>query len=233
MKLGLMQPYLFPYIGYMQLISACDLFVLHDDVQYIKGGWINRNRILVNDQPKYIILPLAKDHFSKVINERHFTAEVSKHKELVLRQLEGAYRKAPFFKDTLRLVARCLACPDSNLATFVTHTLQQCCQYLQIQTPIKLSSTLAKEKAAKAEERVININNVLGADHYINPRGGMELYQRQSFAAHGITLSFLQPRQIAYNQFRDPFVPSLSIIDVLMFNSVETTKDLLTLYDLV
>jgi hypothetical protein len=233
MKLALMQPYLFPYIGYFQLISACDLFVLHDDVQYIKGGWINRNRILVNGQPKYIILPLRKDDFSKLINERHFTDGVSDEKALMLRQIEGAYRKAPFFRNTLELVDRCLACTDSNLAVFVTHTLAQCCQHLQIQTPIMVSSTIAKDAAPKAEDRVIHINKLLGADHYINPPGGIELYQRQKFAEHRITLSFLQPRQITYTQFGNPFVPSLSIIDVLMFNSAETTRGLLALYDLV
>src|SRR5882724_10468265 len=96
MKLGIMQPYIFPYIGYFQLIAAVDHFVIHDDVQWIKSGWINRNRILANNQPGYITLPVRSGSSFLNINEREYVPEIENHKKRILRQIEGAYRKAPY-----------------------------------------------------------------------------------------------------------------------------------------
>lgn len=233
MKLALMQPYLFPYLGYFQLIAASDIFVIYDDVQYIKGGWINRNRILVNGAPKYITLPVEKDHLSRMINERRFATTIARDKELILRQLQAAYRQAPFFQDTMELVERCCALNESNVAAFVTESLRLCCQHIRIETPMRLSSTLAKTPGTEAAERVIEVNKLLGADHYINPAGGMELYGKDAFAKCGIVLSFLKSREITYPQFGNPFAPSLSILDVLMFNPVSVVRTLLGAYDLL
>jgi len=151
----------------------------------------------------------------------------------MLRQIEAAYRDAPFFRDTLELVRECLTYGDLNVARFVTQTLIQLCRCLQIDTPITPSSDLAIGRHMPADERVIAINKALGADHYINAPGGSALYDGAKFRAHGVELSFLRPKDITYRQFGDQFVPSLSIIDVLMFNSIEAAGRLLRLYDLV
>jgi hypothetical protein len=234
MKLGLMQPYLFPYIGYFQLIAACDLFVVYDDVQFIKGGWINRNRILAAGNARYITLPLEKDHLTKPINERRFTQQLCNETRSVLSLIEATYRKAPFFMDTMDLASRCLESTELNVAIFVSETLRLCCRHLEIKTPFRISSSVPKAETEKGEARVISLTKNLGADHYLNPIGGAELYSKDHFRAQGLKLSFLKPREFTYLQFADhPFFPWLSILDVLMFNSVKATRSFLGLYDLV
>ena len=227
-----MQPYLFPYIGYFQLIGLVDTFVIHDDVQYIKGGWINRNRILVNGQPRYVTLPVRKDPASLAVNERVFAHSFESDKKKLLRRIEQAYRKAPHFETVFPLLNECLAGPQRSVSAFVVNVLQACCRFMKIETPFVLSSSMARFGEFKGQDRVLEINEFLGATHYINMIGGTELYDRDQFMRRGLKLSFLRLRPIAYRQFGDEYVPNLSIIDVMMFNSVEDIASLLQEYDL-
>jgi hypothetical protein len=232
--LGIMQPYFFPYIGYFQLIGAVDQFVVHDDIQWIKGGWINRNRILVNGQPQYITLPLQKAASSLNINQREFSPDIEEEKKRTLRQIEGAYRKAPYFKPVYSLLTRCFALQERNVSRFVVHSLHECCDYLGIHTPFRLSSELDKHNELAGEERVLDINRVVGASHYINPIGGTEIYNKAHFTERGLRLSFIRARETPYRQFGEgTFVPFLSIVDVMMFNSEQEIVGLLKEYDLV
>jgi hypothetical protein len=233
MKLGIMQPYVFPYIGYFQLINAVDQFVIHDDVQWIKGGWINRNRILVQGRPQYITLPLKKESALLNINQRLLTTDIEKQKEKIIRQIEGAYRKAPNFSSVMDVVCDCFAFQERNVSAFIVNSLRVCCTHLGIQTPFVLSSQLDKRNELHGQDRVLEINFVMGANHYINPIGGTELYDKERFAANGLQLSFIKARNVAYDQLGNhEFVPFLSIIDVMMFNSRDAISDLLREYDL-
>ena len=232
MKLGIMQPYLFPYIGYFQLIAMVDTFVIHDDVQYIKAGWINRNRILVNDRPRYVTLPVRKGPTSLAINERVFADAFESDKKKMLRQIEDAYRKAPCFDTVFPLLEDSLAGAERNVSAFVVGTLQACCRYLKIETPFVLSSETVRFDDLKGQDRVLEINAFLGATHYINTIGGKELYDRDQFMRRGLKLSFLRLRPIRYRQFAGEYVANLSIIDVMMFNRVEKIASLLQEYDL-
>lgn len=228
-----MQPYIFPYIGYFQLINAVDSFVIHDDVQWIKGGWINRNRILVQGKPQYITLPLQKDSTLLDINQRQLSVDIEKQKLKIFRQIEGAYRKAPHFAPTIDIISECFGCQERNVSTFVVNSLQACCRYLGIETQVVLSSRLKKRSELHGQDRVLDINAVMGATHYINPIGGTELYDKKAFAEKGLKLSFLKARNVAYDQRGEPeFVPFLSIIDVMMFNSKNEIAELLKAYDL-
>jgi len=233
MKLGIMQPYLFPYIGYFQLISICDQFIIHDDVQYIKGGWINRNRILVNGKPEYITLPIRKDNSLLSINQRYFTSDLELFKKGLIRKIEGAYRKAPFFQKVYDLVQECFISTDANVSVFVTQTIKKCCEFLDIKTPFLMASSLDIDSKLRAEDRVIFINKILRSNAYINPLGGIELYSREKFAANGIELHFLRSRLPTYPQFEHEFTPALSILDVMMFNTVDEIRGFLNEYDLV
>ena len=233
MKLGIMQPYLFPYIGYFQLIDAVDQFVIHDDVQWVKGGWINRNRILVQGQPHYITLPLQKDSSLLNINQRRLSLDIESQGKKIIRQIEGAYANAPYFDSVLPLVSRCFACQERNVSAFIVNALRECCDYLGVNTPFVLSSGLDKRNELRAEERVLNINMVMGASHYINPIGGTELYDKTHFSEKGLRLSFIKARNVPYAQFHDhEFVPFLSIVDVMMFNSQQEIAGQLSEYDL-
>ena len=233
MKLGIMQPYLFPYIGYFQLIESCDCFVVYDDVQYIKNGWINRNRILLNGKIHYITLPVLKNGSLLSINQRVFPYDFELHKRSLLSKIEQAYRKAPFFKRVYDMVEECFQSTDSNVAVFVTQTLQRCCEVLGIKTPFVMASALDIDSKLRAEDRVISINKILKADAYINPVGGIELYSREKFAANGIDLRFLRSRLPTYSQFEQNFIPALSILDVMMFNTLDEIRSSLVEYDLV
>lgn len=232
MKIAIMQPYLFPYLGYFQLIHSVDVFVLHDDVQWIKGGWINRNRILLQGKPLRWTLPIAKKNSTDLI-KRCEVAAISDGKKRILRQVENAYKRAPYFSDVISLVTNIINHPEKNVAIYIRNSIDRIVEYMQIEVQLLMSSSLNIDGAIKGQERVINICSVLGAKTYINPPGGVELYDKKEFKKAGIDLNFLSPGNIFYQQFDNAFVPNLSVIDALMFNSNESIRKMLSIYTLI
>lgn len=232
MRVALMQPYLFPYLGYFQLIYAVDLFVLHDDVQWIKGGWINRNQVLLDGRPLRWTLPIAKKNSCDLINQCD-VAEPADGRGRILRQIRNAYRRAPFFHEVMILVTDVINQAERNVAKYILNSLERLSDYLELSTRLIMSSTLKIDDSLKGQERVIAICSMLGATEYINPSGGVTLYDKKDFKKVGIDLYFLQSEKIEYPQFGNAFVPNLSIIDILMFNSVESVRNLLKLFTLI
>lgn len=232
MKVAIMQPYFFPYIGYFQLINAVDKFVLYDDIEYTKKGWINRNRILVNGKDAYISLPLLNASDFLPVKERHLAITWETEKKKTLNKIKETYRKAPFFKETYALIEKCLEFKNTNLFDFIFNSLKDLLEFLNIQTPIIISSGFSLATELKSEKKVIEICKLTNASHYINPIGGISLYSKESFKQHGLQLSFLQSEEIQYAQFNHDFVPWLSIIDVMMFNSIENIDAFLKKYKL-
>jgi hypothetical protein len=228
-KIGLMQPYLFPYIGYFQLMDAVDEYVVYDDVHFIKGGWINRNNILIGNQKVRFTASLLEASPNKLINE----IEIQDNFDKFLKTVAMAYSKAPYKEPVYDLLNKICSFQDKNLARFNGNSLQQIAGYLGIGTTILYSSTLNKDNALRAQDKVISICKEMGADMYINAIGGQELYDRESFSAEGIELKFLKPNIIPYKQFTQDFIPGLSIIDVMMFNSPVEIKKMLADYDLI
>lgn len=225
-----MQPYLFPYLGYFQLIAAVDKFVVHDDVQYIKGRWINRNRILINNKPYLFTFSIKKDPFFLKINQRTFAPSFPMESKKFLKLLYQAYHKAIRFKQTYALLEDIMSYSDNNISKFVTNSLQKISRYLDIDTPFILSSEIEKNDKLKGQDRVININSVMQSTHYINPIGGTELYSKDEFKKKHIKLNFIKMNEIKYLQFGDGFVSNLSMIDVLMFNDKKSIKQMLSEY---
>lgn len=230
---AMMQPYLFPYLGYFQLIARSDAFVLGDDLQYVKSSWINRNRILVNGQPMLITFPLRKGNQGDRINQRWLCDDFSRHTDKLLKTLERAYARAPYKVAVIELIRQILTYPERNLARFTEHSIRRICAYLQIQTPIRIGSELGLPARMDKQERVVSIARKLDAELYINPIGGTELYCPTFFRTHGLVLRFLRMDDLSYPQLHHPFVPSLSIIDVLMFNSQSDAQALLKRFSLV
>ncbi len=231
MKLGIMQPYFFPYIGYWQLINAVDKYVVYDDVNYIKGGWINRNNILLNNSKHLITLPLEEASSFKLINEISITKnEVLKNK--LIKTIKSAYLKAPYF-ETIMPILESLILDNSNIAMLNYNIILVIKNYLNLDTEILLSSQIKKDNNLKAQDKVIHIAHLLRANEYINAIGGQELYSKEDFKQENIKLSFLKTNEIKYKQFKNEFVPNLSIIDVLMFNSPEKIKEMLNNYELI
>ncbi len=233
-KIAIMQPYFLPYIGYWQLMHAVDEFVVYDNIQYTKKGWFNRNRILDGDHDRLFTIPVKKDSDFLNVDERFLADDSQKEIERSLRIIQSTYRKAPCYADVYPLVEACFKGADSNLFGYIYITLQLIREYLQIDTEITVSSHIAIDHGAlKAEEKVLAICKAQHTDMYINPIGGTELYDKSRFEAEGVTLSFIKSRLVQYEQFGQPFVPWLSIIDILMFNNKEKVRQMLDEYDLV
>lgn len=226
--IAMMQPYLFPYLGYFQLIKAADVFVLGDDLQFIRAGWVNRNRILCNGQARLITFPLKKDHFELPIMQRQLIEGFADEAARIVNLIRQNYRKAPYFAQVMPLLESLIRFPQLNLALYAEHALRELCAYLQINTPILRGSDLALESCTDKQDRVIRIAQELSATTVLNSIGGLELYDRDHFARNGLLLRFFKMDAIEYPQFAHAFVPNLSIIDVLMFNSVERIQELLT-----
>lgn len=223
-----MQPYLFPYVGYFQLIQSVDAFVIYDDVNYMKGGWINRNFILSRGGKKLITLPLDGASPNKHINQ----VNVGGRRRKFIETIRQAYGKAPQFAEVFPLIEDVLQQQHANLALFLEYQLRSLCNYLDIHPIWYVSSDLQKDNNLRGEEKVLAICEELGATHYINAQGGRALYVAEEFQNRGITLSFLEPRFISYRQFDGEFVPSLSIVDLMMFNDKYQCAALLEAYDL-
>ena len=225
-----MQPYFFPYLGYWQLIAAVDKYVVYDDVTYIKGGWINRNNILINGRASLITLPLNNSSSFKKINEIYIT-ESTKPIEKLIRSISMAYAKAPYKSEVMPIIESLLL-HNTNIAQLNYESILKIREYLGFNTEIILSSDMVKDNELKGQDKVIYINKLLNSDRYINAIGGMELYDRDAFAAEGIDLKFLKMDIVSYKQLKNEFVPYLSIIDVLMFNGAAGTNELLTKFTL-
>lgn len=232
LKVGIMQPYFFPYIGYWQLLNAVDIYVVYDDVNYINRGWVNRNRILINQTPQYFNLLLSGASQNKVINEIEISAD-DRHFEKLFRTLELNYKKAPYYYDTMQLIEKILNNPQKNLSKFLYDQIIMVAKYLDMDTHIVLSSTIDKDNSLHGEDKIIEICKKLNAEEYYNAMGGMALYSRERFLQNGIILKFLETNAIRYKQYGEEFVGNLSIIDVMMFNGKEQTKDFLKKYKLV
>ena len=231
MKIAIMQPYFCAYIGYYQLIRSVDKFVICDNMQYTRKGWFNRNRILIHGTAKTFTIPLKKDSDYLNANQRFLANNSLSEKIKILRRIKSVYKRAPFFSQNYPIVRRIFANELDNLFDFIYFSVIELCRNLDIRTEIITCSSLAIDHSLKAQTKVLEICKHLNADIYINSIGGKELYDKNVFIKEGIELKFIKPRNIQYSQFNHEFVPWLSIIDLLMFNSLEQIKGYLNEYD--
>ena len=232
MKLGIMQPYFVPYIGYWQLMNLVDTYIFYDDVNYIKGGWINRNRIFNNPTPIYFNIPLIKASSNKKINE----IQVNIHSPFInknLRTIENIYHKAPYYSEVYPLIKEICLCNKNNLAEYIIKSISIIANYLDIHTNFIKSSELEKNNALHGEEKILDICNRLNANEYYNAIGGKSLYSFEHFNKHNIKLNFIKTNDIIYKQFNNIFYPNLSIIDIMMFNNKKTISNMLLDYTLI
>lgn len=232
-KLAIMQPYFLPYIGYFQLINAVDKFVIYDNIQFSKKGWINRNRILMNGKDHMISLPLKKDSDYLNVDERYISDIFEKEKNKLIGKIKNAYLKAPEFKDVFPFIQEILNYEEKNLFSYILNSLQEICKYLEIETEFIVSSTVEIDHSLRGQEKVIALCNKLNATCYINTIGGVDLYSKKNFKQKNTQLNFIESKSIEYLQFNSKFVPWLSIIDVLMFNDKLIVREYLNNYKLL
>jgi hypothetical protein len=231
----MMQPYFFPYLGYFALIAATDEWVVFDTAQYIRRGWVNRNRVLSSgkDGWKYIRIPVEKSSQLTRICEMK-TASSSVLFTNVVNSLDD-YRcwETPFYDETRQLLEACLTASSDDLTDCLVRCLTQTCEHLQIPFAPRLYSTLDITQPADPQpgDWALQTALQLGATEYLNPPGGRDLFDPTAFHNAGIHLTFLEHKLPRYQQ-RAEFIAGLSIIDVLMWNGRIRTRELLTDYQL-
>lgn len=231
-KIAIMQPYFLPYIGYFQLINAVDEFVFLDDVNYINRGWINRNRILLYGSDYLFSIPCKKVSQNKLINEVEL-GDVKIFYDKFKQTLKLAYSKAPYYQNVINVIEEIFNSDVKRISDLAKLSIKYILNYLDLKKIFKSSSDDFSDHGFKGYEKLIDICKQAGIYNYINPSGGNELYSKIQFESKGIALYFLIPEEIKYEQYKNNFVPWLSIIDVLMFNSPKTIKtDFLNKYRL-
>ena len=234
MKIAIMQPYLFPYFSYYQLINVVDKFVVYDDVNFIKQGWINRNNILVNKKPYLFTVPIKNQNsFSKInatmINEKAYFLWVNKF----LKTIEQNYSKAPFYNEVLPLLKNIFQKEDEFISSIAVKSLKLVSEFIGINTVFEDSSVIYGNQHLTSQNRVLDICVKENANYYFNPIGGIDLYSKKDFSEKGIFLNFIKSKKFEYIQFNEKFVPNLSIIDILMFNNVSNIKNNLNNYEVI
>lgn len=226
MKLAIMQPYLFPYVGYFGLVGSVDKFVFYDDVNFIKNGWINRNRLFLSGDVRYFTIPLAGASSNLKINEVKIQAKNIWQRKLI-ETIRQAYSKAPYLKQTLDLIGDILNIESENISDFAKRSVVKTTERLSLGTTFVESSSFYNNQSLSGAARVVDICLRENACEYLNLPGGKELYSDDYFANKNIRIEFVEPNLRQYPQFDREFVPGLSVIDVLMFNSFDVSKEII------
>jgi hypothetical protein len=232
MKVAIMQPYFFPYIGYFQLINAVDKFIIYDDVNYIKQGWINRNIILLNKNKHVFLAPVKSASSYRKISETKVDYKFDWAKKTLLT-FEQAYKKAPYYHRVIPIIESVLLSKKETISELAFDSLSKVSSYLCLNTEFIKTSIIYNNQELNGKDRVIDICLIENAQQYINPFGGQDLYRKEDFNEKGLNLNFIKPNSINYKQYNDEFIPWLSIIDVLMFNTPETIQKMLNNYELI
>lgn len=230
MKVAMNQPYFIPYIGYWQLIESVDTFAIADNYNYIKGGWVNRNRILEGNNIRYFNITV--DHASQnrfICDHRIKLFDTA----IKIRQLDSFYSKAPYRKEGIELMEQIFDFDGDNLADFLYRSIQLVCDYLKIETKIVRTSDYEQDSSLRFADRIYNYCRQMGADTYHNPIGGTHLYHFDEFEAQGLKLAFVETIPVPYPQSSEKFEFGLSIIDIIMQNSVEDIQKMLKSYRLI
>lgn len=231
MKIAIMQPYLFPYIGYFSLIKNTDYFVFFDTPQYIRKGWINRNRILsTNGDVTYFTVPIQKADRNTPINKSVISYNYD-WKVKILGQL-NIYKKAPNYDKVINLVNDVFNTDTMLISDLAIKSIVKTCEYLDIDIKYDIFSklNLALPEVKEPDEWALYITKELGYNTYINPPGGMSFFNREKYQINDVDLQFLVQEIIPYRQNREVFIPALSMIDVMMFCSCNEINEMLCKY---
>jgi hypothetical protein len=223
-SLAVMQPYFLPYVGYFQLMAKVDTFVLYDDVNFINRGWINRNRININGAAHMVTVPLMQASQNRLICEIDISSDAA-WRNRMLKSVQQAYARSSQFARVFPLIESIIQHPVQNLAGYLRHSLVVLRDHLRLKTEIVATSRRYENAELKAQARIIDICQREQADLYINSIGGTELYDREEFSARGLQLAFLQPALRPHSDASLPFLPGLSIVDLLMHNDPDCVSE--------
>lgn len=233
MKLAVMQPYLFPYLGYWQLIANTDKFIFFDVVQYNKRSWMNRNRVLHFDDKKefqYITVPVKKHEKGTLIKDILINDGEDYRSKILGNLTVYKRRSAPYYQEVLDLVDRVLKSSEHSLLGLSIFSVHEVFKYLGLSFEYDIASRIDFDRGVieGPGDWALSICKSLSAGSYVNPPGGYDIFDEGKYKGNGVDLSFIRPRLTEYFQGNgERFLPGLSIIDVLMFNSPEDVRDIL------
>lgn len=233
MRLGIMQPYFFPYLGYFQLMAHVDTFVVYDNIEYTKKGWINRNRFVADGKIQPFTVNLRKASDSLPINRREIAPEFDKNRHRILRQIRAAYGQCSNFTEAFPLVEECFTCNERNLFSFLYFSIERIHAYLGLSSHLVVASDVNIDHTLRKSQKVMAICSALHCESYINPESGRHLYDKLEFGKQGIQLEFLWHVPTRYRQNSRSFIPRLSFIDVLMNNDRDELSCLLNDYEIL
>lgn len=233
-RIAVMQPYFFPYIGYYQLANQVDQFILYDNIEFSKRGWIHRNRILIDQQIKYISLNLKKDSDFKEIRERVLSGVYfDKNRSKILRQIENSYKDSVSYSEVMPVIESAMNVDSRNLYDYLLHTLLVIFDHLNINTEVITSSTVQIDHSLESKKKLRAFCKYFGVNQLLNPIGGKPLYDQSEFLENGVSISFMEAIDIQYNNQKGPVPTHLSIIDVMMNNSRDELQKMLHNFQLV
>ena len=230
-----MQPYVFPYLGYMHLVNASDIFVFYDDVTFIKQGWINRNRIIVNNSPYNFTIPLQDASSFRWIKHT-LVKDLDYFKKKFIKQVTQSYRKARNYKLGIEYIEAVLDDESANISDIAQKSVIFFFDMMGIEKLFLKSSELPipNRDGISAADRLIDITKYLDGDRYINLSGGVELYSKDYFASNKVQLNFVSSTFNAYDQGGGvAFIPSMSIIDLVMRLEPDEIREHLSTFELI
>lgn len=229
-----MQPYFFPYMGHFSLVAACEKWVVFDDSQYTSRSWMNRNRVLHPSAGwSYINLPVHKTGLNSKIKD----VLVVDKKDSWLRvraQLAHYKNKAPFYNQVLSIVDEAFSVESHRLVDINVSSIKSVCRYLNVAFDYTISSRVNFDYSTvrEADDWAFVITRQMGGEQYVNPSSGRHLFSRKKYIEGGIDLLFHEFEPFVYDCGQFKFESSLSILDVLMWNTVESVRSGLSCFKL-
>ena len=228
MKLGIMQPYFFPYIEYFRLIAQCDLWISFDTVRYNRKSWISRNRIINREKGwTYIGVPIKRGATQLSLREA-LIDDGEDWRKAFFDKLRVYRSTAPHYDEAVKFFATALTHEYSHLAGLNAHIIRSVCGWLDIRTRIECLADMKLDlpEACAPGEWALHIAKAVGADLYLNASGGVELFDRDLYTSEGVQLAFHEHKDITYNTHPFEYVPDLSIIDPIMWLGRERLQEL-------
>jgi hypothetical protein len=208
-----MQPYFLPYLGYFHLVDAVDAFVILDTVKYPKGGWVNRNRILIEGVDRWLTLPVSSSASS--ISDKSYVVD---HRDVtgLQRMVSRAYPRSPRLGEFQGLLAEWWHSPIRKVSETNMFFVRGIMERLGRVLPRFVNASSIQTDGATGQERILKIAQNLGATSYVNLIGGQRLYQKSAFNAAGMELFFVRSQFLEYTQKSPEFVPGLSVLDFFL-----------------
>jgi len=217
------QPGYLPWLGFFEKIARSDAFCILDNAQFSRGDFINRNRIKSRQGAMWLTVPVhASGEHKPLICDVRIRDDGWRRKHVTA--IEQCYRKAPFFDEYAAGICEMLGRPHEFLSQLNTELLRVLLRNLGITTPLILASDC--DFGGKKSAYLLDMCVKLGATSYISGTRGREYLDEAAFSAAGISIVYQEYRHPRYAQCSQPFIPNLSVVDVL-FNAGPLSLDLI------